>query len=211
MGRCTTNWDPFPNCVYGTCDISNVTDLCICHDGYIHDRVAGRYHNCGMPQQGGTVFISICLVTLLIGVIYCGHVGFYRSAEKSLSRHLALNACAACVLMSIALITALASPNFETPWYGAICVCLATAVFCRATGLMVVASVRPIARFSRRGLAAKKYEVYLTTIIPGILGVLLMICLSVAHGVGTDESVSHAIGAAYLIIALAALVEFPFL
>jgi len=207
MGECSESWNSAPTCIFGYCNAS----VCICNPGFVDDLVVGRYRNCGVPVLAFQALGSISSILLSLAFTYCLFVAVYRTKAKSFSCEIAVTACLGALFMNVAVLMALTSPIFETTFPAAFLVCLGGALFCRVCNLLLVSALRPISKFSRRALHAKKFEFCLLKVIPATLGASLIICVSTGHAIGNDQSISTAVGVAYIVIALATLYEIPFL
>jgi len=122
-----------PTCLFGTCNSS----VCICHAGYVHDRLTGRYNNCALPTWVPWAGGAISLTITLIGFAYGLYVAIFRSVHKTLAWRVAISASLSSLMFFGASLSVHSSGIMEMPVYGALLNNVGTALTAYSIGIMV--------------------------------------------------------------------------
>lgn len=161
---------------------------------------------------------GLAIATNSISVLYGTYVTIFL-ARDILKRVSLFSAIAACSFLSS--VVSLAANSFVMPWYGATFIIIGATCTAHVAGLVVVASLKPVALFAKKltkdhTVAFERGVVY---VVPGFLLISTSISMISGYVVnnttgsrfGNDISVTVAMAAVFFFTGLASFIFIPFL
>jgi hypothetical protein len=134
---CSTFGDvPIPTCLFGSCNNSFVP-ACVCFEGFRHDRMIGRFNNCGLPTWIPWLGGALSFTATLLGFVYGLYVAVCKSVTWTNAWRVAVSASFASLMFFGATISLHVEPDLEMPVYGALFNNFGTASIAYSVGIMV--------------------------------------------------------------------------
>lgn len=196
-----------PNCLFGECIDGPSGVYCDCWDGYQHDKIVGRYNNCGMPEVMPFIGEGIAIAVNFAASVFGLYIVQYGCEHKTDAQRVAISSTVTSLSLLIGNIILLSNKSIM-PWYGAIFIDIGMSALCLTYGLVIYTALKPISIFMNiKHIDGIKKT--LTMIIPTIVFTASITCTIVGHILGDDRSIAMAIAICYIFIAFCSMCYLP--